>query len=146
MKIVSISGSGRTGSTLVSLLLSQNQDVFNLGQLRDLWRSYSGNETCTCGQSLRNCGVWSRAMQQAFGPGIKDKLRQMQEGMSAFIADATALAHWGDETALAKLRDRHSEYLNNFAVFLRGLADIVGTDNFIDSSKSPEFALAYSLV
>ena len=146
MKIVSISGSGRTGSTLVSLLLSQNQDVFNLGQLRDFWRSYASNETCTCGQSLRNCGVWSRAMHQAFGPDTKDKVRQMQEGMSAFIAGATVLTNWGDKAALVKLRDRHSEYLNNFGIFLRGLTDVVGTDNFIDSSKSPEFALAYSLI
>ena len=40
MKIIAICGSGRSGSTLLSLLLSQDRSVFNLGQLRHLWRAF----------------------------------------------------------------------------------------------------------
>ena len=58
-KIVLISGSGRTGSTLLSLLLSQHKDVFNLGQLRDLPEAWGQDAPCTCGHTLTTCPVWS---------------------------------------------------------------------------------------
>ena len=38
LKVIAISGSGRSGSTLLSLLLSQDNSVFNLGQMRHLWQ------------------------------------------------------------------------------------------------------------
>ena len=59
VKIIAISGSGRSGSTLLSLLLSQDARVFNLGQLRHLWRSYEDNEPCSCSQSLQSCEIYA---------------------------------------------------------------------------------------
>ena len=40
LKVIAICGSGRSGSTLLSLLLSQDTSVFNLGQMRHLNRAY----------------------------------------------------------------------------------------------------------
>jgi hypothetical protein len=61
-KVIAISGSGRSGSTLLSLLLSQDASVFNLGQMRHLWRAYDSNEPCTCQHPLQQCPVYSEFM------------------------------------------------------------------------------------
>ena len=62
-KVIAISGSGRTGSTLLSLLLSQDSSVFNLHQMRYLWRAFDNDETCSCGQNLKSCEVYGRALE-----------------------------------------------------------------------------------
>lgn len=62
MKIIAISGSGRTGSTLLSLLLSQHESVFNLGQMRHLQRAYAKNAPCTCQHPLQQCPVYGHFM------------------------------------------------------------------------------------
>lgn len=62
MKIIAISGSGRTGSTLLSLLLSQHESVFNLGQMRHLWRAWNDNAPCSCQHPLQECPVYGGFM------------------------------------------------------------------------------------
>ena len=62
LKVIAISGSGRSGSTLLSQLLSQDSSVFNLGQMRHLWRAFENDEPCTCGETLQSCAVYSRVM------------------------------------------------------------------------------------
>ena len=59
LKVIAISGTGRTGSTLLSLLLSQDNSVFNLGQMRHLNRAYEDNVHCSCTEKLQDCVVYS---------------------------------------------------------------------------------------
>lgn len=58
MKIIAIAGTGRTGSTLLSQLLSQHPEVFNLGQLRHLPRAFEDNAPCSCQRPLQTCAVY----------------------------------------------------------------------------------------
>jgi hypothetical protein len=58
LKVIAISGTGRTGSTLLSLLLTQDNSVFNLGQFRHLERAFERNDPCSCETSLHNCAVY----------------------------------------------------------------------------------------
>ena len=60
LKVIAISGSGRSGSTLLSQLLTQDPSVFNLGQNRHLQRAYENDAPCSCRHSLQNCEVYSR--------------------------------------------------------------------------------------
>ena len=137
MKIIAISGSGRSGSTLLSLLLSQDTYVFNLGQLRHLWRSYADDEPCSCGQKLRHC--------QIYGEKVGD-LSSMQELGKAFFKDAAAQTNWSDARTRTKLQGRHSEYLAGVSAVLRHIVQTTQATHFVDSSKAPEIALAFSLL
>lgn len=60
LKVIAISGTGRTGSTLLSLLLTQDASVFNLGQMRHLSRAYADDAPCSCGNALASCPVYGR--------------------------------------------------------------------------------------
>ena len=59
LKVIAISGTGRTGSTLLSLLLTQDTSVFNLGQMRHLSRAFANDAPCSCGNGLKSCPVYS---------------------------------------------------------------------------------------
>lgn len=144
-KIVAISGSGRTGSTLLSLLLSQHKDVFNLGQLRDLWGAWASDAPCTCGHPLGACPVYSKAVPLAVGAQADPAVAGMKAAMQAFFAAANQLPDWSDAAAIAKLATDHAPALARLTGVLDALQAATGAGTFIDSSKSPEMALALSL-
>jgi hypothetical protein len=62
MKILYITGLGRSGTNLLDLLLDSHSQVCALGGLRRLPRAYGGKRRrCTCGaDNLQECGFWSR--------------------------------------------------------------------------------------
>lgn len=83
-KVIAISGTGRTGSTLLSQLLSQDPAVFNLGQLRHLARAYADDAPCSCGKSLQSCEIYG---QIAPGNNLGEILGEIarKTGVTTFI-------------------------------------------------------------
>ena len=81
LKVIAISGTGRTGSTLLSLLLSQHPAVFNLGQMRHLWRAFDDNAPCSCQQPLQSCAVYGKAVPASDGQGA-ERLRRLLERLA----------------------------------------------------------------
>lgn len=146
MKLIAIAGSGRTGSTLLSVLLSQGAGVFNLGQLRDLWAAYLHNAPCTCGSRLQSCAVWSTAVTQAFGAKPEASLQLMHQRMIRFAESAVRLQDWSDTVAVAKLASEHADYVHGLQDFLLALKAVTGATAFVDASKSPELGLAFSQI
>ena len=63
MKILFISGWGRSGSTLLDRLLGQIEGFHSAGEIRYLWdRGLLDDRPCGCGQPVRRCEVWSQAL------------------------------------------------------------------------------------
>jgi hypothetical protein len=137
VKIVAISGSGRSGSTLLSLLLSQDTRVFNLGQLRHLWRAYDDDEACSCGQALHHCASYGHIVSNAGA---------MQLAGKAFFRDAARSPDWASTSTRTSLQQRHHEFLLGVQTVLEQLVANTGASHFVDSSKAPEMALAFSLI
>ena len=144
-KIVAISGSGRTGSTLLSLLLSQHRAIFNLGQLRDLWGAWAVDAPCTCGHRLSACPVYSVVIPEVFGARPDEGLQEARRSMKAFFRDAARLRDWSDAAAIERLAARHRTFLDRLGAVLDALQRVSGAAEFIDASKSPEMALALAL-
>ena len=67
MKVLFIAGWGRSGSTLLADLLGNCKDFFCIGEFR-LWaRRYRENYLCGCGSAFRECHVWGKIFDEAFG-------------------------------------------------------------------------------
>lgn len=62
--VVYLSGSGRTATTMWSILLSSELDLKNLGQSRDYVRAVFNEETCSCGNPVRECYSTGREVSQ----------------------------------------------------------------------------------
>jgi hypothetical protein len=146
MKVIAICGSGRSGSTLLSLLLSQDTEVFNLGQLRHLWRAYDSDAPCSCSESLKACSVYSRVISRSYAIAKTPEISQMQKLEKAFSRDARRQSDWANAGVRAGLQERHHDFLDKVEQVLNGLAEVAHASHFVDSSKTPEMALAFSLL
>jgi hypothetical protein len=111
--------------------------VFNLGQLRHLWRSFEDDEPCTCSQSLQACAI--------YGDVVVDTA-DMQQRSKAFYKDAMQESDWTNTAAIDRLRDRHLDFLGGMQAVLEQVGTATQASHFVDSSKAPEVALALSLI
>lgn len=61
--VVLVSGSGRSGSTLLSGMLSQFSDTCGVGEAIRLWECcFIRGELCGCGRPLTECPMWRTAL------------------------------------------------------------------------------------
>ena len=54
-RVIYIAGSGRTATTMWSILISSQLGIPNLSQSRDYFRAVVNNKACSCGQSVSQC-------------------------------------------------------------------------------------------
>ena len=67
-RLLFIAGWGRSGSTLLDRILGQVPGVFSAGELRDIWRRGAlEDRLCGCGSPFRECAVWRKVGEVAFG-------------------------------------------------------------------------------
>ena len=60
INLVYIASSGRSGSTLLELILNNFDEVWTVGELNILpWEIKETTQFCGCGQEVKNCGFWS---------------------------------------------------------------------------------------
>jgi len=67
-RVLAIAGSGRSGSTIVELVLAQHDKVVATGELVWLWdRGLVENQLCGCGTPLQQCPFWTAVLETAYG-------------------------------------------------------------------------------
>lgn len=77
-KVLYIGGSGRCGSTLLSLLFSEHQSFFDCGEIKNIWeRGVLDNRKCACGDHFSACQFWSPVVKEAFGGATPDLATSM---------------------------------------------------------------------
>lgn len=68
LKVLFIGGLGRSGSTLVELLLNELPVAESVGETLHLWeRGALHNERCACGEPFLTCPRWRAVGDKAFG-------------------------------------------------------------------------------
>jgi hypothetical protein len=68
--VIDIVAKGRSGSTLVGLVLGQLPGFVDVGELRYVWTrrlGKAGNVLCGCGTLLTECPFWEQVGDEAFG-------------------------------------------------------------------------------
>ena len=140
--ILLISGSGRSGTTILSLLLSQGRSILNVGQLRDIWAGWAKPVICACGEELGSCSLWGTLVDIVCPDRDIDKIKSSQKAMRNFLKDAGKQKNWMNEKILSELAERHAGFLDELQRLLNALFEKSDARVIVDSSKSPEFALA----
>ncbi|HEU5039757.1 MAG TPA: sulfotransferase [Gemmatimonadales bacterium] len=68
VRVLYIGSWGRSGSTLLDLMLGQLPGFVSVGELRYLWeRGLRNRERCGCGVPVPECPFWGAVLQRAFG-------------------------------------------------------------------------------
>ena len=59
-QVIYIMGTGRSGTTVLEILLANNPQVIGVGEATHIFRDgFIDNVDCSCGQPTRNCPAWS---------------------------------------------------------------------------------------
>lgn len=144
MKVIYIAGSGRTGSTLLSLLLSQHHPVANLGQIRDLPGAARTNAPCSCGSAVPDCPFWGSVLASVYGDSAQSDLDQLTDELKIFRRQYRK-TNWERASDRTRLAERNKSFLQRLSRLYHAAAKTADASVVIDSSKSPEIAAALYL-
>ena len=135
LKVLFIAGSGRSGSTLLDLLLGQIGGFYSTGELRFTWsRGLGQNQLCGCGKPFRECEFWSEVMKEAFGEaeGIDYRgIEALRDPAERRVSKGPSIR--GGSEALAP----YQRYLDACGNLYQAIQKISGCEFIIDSSKNP---------
>ncbi|HEX5740083.1 MAG TPA: sulfotransferase [Pilimelia sp.] len=140
--VLFVGGVGRSGSTLLELLLSRQPDVCAVGEVVHLWeRGLRDGERCGCGTPFGACPFWAAVGDRAFGgwsrvdPGAVLALKA--------AVDRTRHLPW---LARRRLPARRQEAVARYAALYRAVygaaAAVSGARVVVDSSKHASLAFA----
>ena len=146
VKVLYVVGLGRSGSTILSNSLGQIPGFFSGGELNFIWRhNVIENRLCGCGRPFRECPVWTRVMDEAFGGMDRVDPREMMRLQSSGTRTRhipLMLTTRGERV----LKERLEKLLINYGRLYGAIGAATGSKVIVDSSKEPAHGYAMSLV
>jgi hypothetical protein len=146
VKVLYVVGLGRSGSTILSNSLGQVGGYFSAGELNFIWRhNVIENRLCGCGRPFRECPVWTRVMDEAFGGMDEVNAREMMQ----LQASGTRTRHIPlmlSDRGRRRLAERLEKFLINYRRLYEAMGSITDSRVIVDSSKEPAHGYAMSMV
>lgn len=134
-KVLFIAGSGRSGSTLLDMLLGQVSGFYSTGELRFIWsRGFGQNQLCGCGKPFRQCEFWTEVVKEAFG-GFEDidyaRIEELREPAERRVSQRLYTNSESNQLA------QDLVYFDACRNLYHAIYKISGCEFIIDSSKNP---------
>jgi hypothetical protein len=140
-RVAYIAGAGRSGSTLLAMLLGAIPGCVSIGELRHIWRrGIQLNQLCGCGQTFRDCPFWSDVGDSAFG-GWDNAPHARMLDLQRRIDRFRQLPRLATMPVAPGVRRMVDEYAANTGRVYRAVAEVAQAATVVDSSKSPTFAV-----
>jgi hypothetical protein len=146
VKVLYVVGLGRSGSTILSNSLGQIPGFFSGGELNFIWRhNVLENRLCGCGRPFRECPVWTRVMDQAFGgmDGVDPRAMMRLQNLGTRTRHIPMMLTRGGRRSLAQ---RLEKLLITYGRLYEAIGAITGSRVIVDSSKEPAHGFAMSMV
>ncbi|MEN8240961.1 MAG: sulfotransferase [Chloroflexota bacterium] len=146
VKILYISGWGRSGSTLLCSLLGRVKGFFSAGEVRYIWeRGFLDNRLCECGKQFRDCEFWHHVLHDHdgdFGNLFPEEIIQTTYDYTRTYNTFAFLNR--------KSRKYQSKIFEEYLDLLRRLYSSISvhsdSDVIVDSSKFPVYGAVLSLI
>jgi hypothetical protein len=146
VKVLYVVGLGRSGSTILSNSLGQIGGFFSGGELNFIWKhNVLENRLCGCGRPFRECPVWTRVMDEAFGGMDAVDPREMMR-LQALGTRTRHIPLMLTEKGRRSLAERLETFLANYGSLYEAIANVTGSRVIVDSSKEPAHGFAMSMV
>ena len=146
VKVLYVVGLGRSGSTILSNSLGQIPNFFSGGELNFIWRhNVIENRLCGCGRSFRECPVWPKVMDEAFGgmDGVDPReMMRLQNSGTRTRHIPLMLTKRGRR----RLAGRLQKLLINYGRLYEAIGAVTGSRVIVDSSKEPAHGFAMGMV
>lgn len=135
IKLVYILGFGRSGSTLLDMLLGSLDGVFSTGEVWALGKWIEEDKNCSCGESVSSCPIWGKVIDDinavVLGPPAdlyrQNEIRRSRLAeMLALISEHYLFPYNGIEV---------QDFSQKEHFVFCSLSKITGAKVFVDSSK-----------
>ncbi len=142
--MIYISGTGRSGSTLLDRVLGTLDGVSSYNEMRPIWRfGFGENQPCACGAPFLSCPFWSAVSREAFDGEVD--WQRMATLEAALDQSRYFLFLLRGRVDAGRERDL-TEYRETLGRLYRAIAVVSGDRVIIDSSKVPTRALILSQI
>lgn len=144
IKVLYISGAGRSGTTVLSAILGELQGFFFAGELVQLWAKLGiPGWLCGCGEGLEACEVW-RGVRRAY-PDVGD------QRVAALMAGSLRGAIRAKKLPLALTPGGQTqlfppEVTRRLESLYRAIALVTRARVIVDTSKTPAYGRALQLL
>jgi hypothetical protein len=132
---------GRSGSTLLDLVLGQIPGLVSVGELRYIWeRGLAERQLCGCGNPVPECPFWGAVLEEAFGGASRVEVREilsLWRRVDRLTLVPALLAPWHRSALEADCR----AFQEVLARLYRAVATISGAATVVDSSKYAAYGL-----
>ena len=146
VKVLYVVGLGRSGSTILSNSLGQIPGFFSGGELNFIWRhNVIENRLCGCGRPFRECPVWTKVMDEAFGGMDRVDPREMMR-LQALGTRTRHIPMMLTEGGRRSLAGRLEKFLISYGRLYEAIGTATGSRVVVDSSKEPAHGFAMSMV
>lgn len=140
LRVLYIGGWGRSGSTVLDLLLGQAPGVFSAGEIREIWQSgLAENRPCGCERPFGDCPFWQQVGAVAFGGWdqvpLAEILRLRYSLDRPWSFPALPLARVVD-----RIGGRVRIYTGTLERLYHAIAEVSGAGVIVDSSNLPSHA------
>jgi len=134
MKILYIAGAGRSGSTLLEMILGNTPGFFSGGEILDFWGHANNDKlSCGCGCLFTACPIWSRVIEH-FNADQDIHVEEIYELKQRF--DRTRFLPF---IGFANLFDQNDikKYETALKTLYTEVKQMIGDEILVDSSKTP---------
>lgn len=142
-RVLFVGGLGRSGSTLLELLLAASPEVCALGEVVHLWqRGLVDDDRCGCGQPFYRCEFWQAVGERAFGGWSQVDVGEVA-ALKAAVDRTRHLPRLAGARLPERLRGPVDRYTDFYVRLYRAARAVSGAQVVVDSSKHA--SLAYAL-
>lgn len=142
MRVVFVTGTGRSGSTLLANTLGSFPGALSAGEVRLLFeRGLAQDGYCGCRRPVRECPVWSEALHRAFG-FIPDEAqaRRFHERLLRVTRTRRLPGLLAARGILQRSRSAEwLEWSERMTTLLEHAAAAAGATTVVDSSRLPAY-------
>jgi hypothetical protein len=139
VRVLYISGSGRSGSTILGDLLGQLEGFVSVGEVSQIWDLYTDDDRlCGCGVSLAKCQRWATILTAACGHSVREACSSMIRLRERW-SRLRRLPFGGVLSKQPYISAQRTAYCRQLEKLYNAIAAISGCRVIVDSSKSPVY-------
>jgi len=135
--IIYIMGTGRSGTTILEILLANNPGIFGVGEVVHMFKDgYMEDVTCSCGEPTSGCEVWS---------AVRERCKWNQQELPSLVELFRSISwHTGFPAIAMNLvsSSKVNRYRDVNRCLFQAVRDVSGASVIVDSSKYAGRALA----
>ncbi len=139
IRVLHITGTGRSGSTLLARLLGSVPGVFAAGEVRFLWeRGLAAGGRCGCRLAVRECPVWAAVIER-LGPAADPEQAAAFHDRLRVVLRLRRAGRWLRRRPLP-LSAVERTVADGLLPAYRSIQDVTSAELIVDSSKLPNYA------